>query len=308
MNRKLAVVDHEAVQRYLNEVCGHVRARAVHADIRQEMLNHLEELALDKLEEGWSEDDAVRYAVEQMGDPHAVGKQLHQAHRPKTNWGLIALVAVFITIALMAMYAVQLATGDQMQLHYVEHKATAIGIGLAAVAVVYFLFDYRRLQRYSWYIYVAALASMIATNSTFISLQVNGRYGWISIGSYLINVNWIALLMLVIALAGLLTQSESKRHLEGLKRVVSWFKDLAAYLMLPGFLFIKANQFSYLAIYFIVAAVMLIFAKRWTVLFGGIASMSALAVILRYNESFYYRHGANMDASRRFFSSGFECG
>lgn len=83
MNNK--PVQYESIQEYLVQVCRHVKARDVHRDIKVEMQNHLDELVEDKLNEGLSEDEAVRAALVQMGDPDQIGKQLHAAHKRLWN-------------------------------------------------------------------------------------------------------------------------------------------------------------------------------------------------------------------------------
>ena len=44
------------------------------------------------------EDAAVKKALEQMGDPVSVGRQLQKVHRPKTEWSIILFTVLLIFI------------------------------------------------------------------------------------------------------------------------------------------------------------------------------------------------------------------
>ena len=59
---------HERIQHYLDHMCVQVKAREVHNDLRDELGNHMEEMILDKEQEGYTEEEAIAYAIEQMGD------------------------------------------------------------------------------------------------------------------------------------------------------------------------------------------------------------------------------------------------
>ncbi|MBB6023846.1 hypothetical protein HNR77_004948 [Paenibacillus sp. JGP012] len=75
---------------YLDQICGLVKAREVHNDLREELGNHLHEIICDKEQEGYSPDQAAAYAIEQMGDPTELGKSMHKLHRHRMHWGLLA--------------------------------------------------------------------------------------------------------------------------------------------------------------------------------------------------------------------------
>ncbi|WP_338594259.1 permease prefix domain 1-containing protein [Paenibacillus sp. Y5S-9] len=78
---------HERIQHYLDHMCVQVKAREVHNDLRDELGNHMEEMILDKEQEGYTEEEAITYAIEQMGDPAVVGKSMHRLHRHRMHWG-----------------------------------------------------------------------------------------------------------------------------------------------------------------------------------------------------------------------------
>jgi len=50
--------------------------------IELEYKQHIEDSILDLIEEGYSEEEAERIAIEKMGDPIEIGKQLNEEHHP----------------------------------------------------------------------------------------------------------------------------------------------------------------------------------------------------------------------------------
>ena len=90
------------VERYLDRVCGHIPHRRARADVREELLTHLEEHAERLMQCGMGEADAWTRATEEMGEPEAVGNRLGAIHardpsldlqnaRTQLWWGLFFL-------------------------------------------------------------------------------------------------------------------------------------------------------------------------------------------------------------------------
>ena len=61
------VEQYKVVQEFLDRVCKQVRARAMHPEIREELLGHIEERTELLMLEGNAEEPAVQEAVKQMG-------------------------------------------------------------------------------------------------------------------------------------------------------------------------------------------------------------------------------------------------
>lgn len=71
---------------YIKEVTGYVRFKQDHLDIRLELQAHLEDRMEDFLEDGCSEEEAKRMALEVMGDAREVGEALDKEHGPVLGW------------------------------------------------------------------------------------------------------------------------------------------------------------------------------------------------------------------------------
>ncbi|APO45526.1 hypothetical protein BS614_16890 [Paenibacillus xylanexedens] len=144
---------HERIQHYLDHMCVQVKAREVHNDLRDELGNHMEEMILDKEQEGYTEEEAIAYAIEQMGDPAVVGKSMHRLHRHRMHWGLlVGLIGLSITSLLLIWIFTMNVADEKYQSLYRGHVVyTIIGV----ILMLFFIyFDYRKLKKAAWWIYI----------------------------------------------------------------------------------------------------------------------------------------------------------
>lgn len=78
---------------YLRELGAQIRSPKARERVSEEMKNHIEDQAVFYEQDGMSHEEALSQAVEQMGDPVAVGIELDRIHRPKPA-GRFLLLAV----------------------------------------------------------------------------------------------------------------------------------------------------------------------------------------------------------------------
>lgn len=90
------------VDRFLNEVCKHVKYRGAHKDISDELENHIEDHIRDFIDSGMDEETAIKKAVETMGDPAEIGNSLNKLHRPYLGWILSITNTLVIAAVLIA--------------------------------------------------------------------------------------------------------------------------------------------------------------------------------------------------------------
>lgn len=267
------ITQNEGVVRYLEQVCRHIRARDVHNDIRAELVGHLEELVdVMVTKEGLSEDQAIHRAIQQMGDPDQIGGQLHQVHKPRTEWGLIALIAVFIGIGLLAMYAVQLVVDERFSM-IVSNTLLHVSIGVVVMIAFYFL-DYRKLQRYSWHLYGFTIFLLLCAELR--GHQVNGRSGWIYIGGYFIDVYSFTHYLFIIAIAGIILSSKRDVHKGMWRRAMLSVREAAVYFIVPGLLFVLGNAIPEFIVYCVVLLVLLIVTRRFELIGMGCVALVLL--------------------------------
>ncbi|CAG7645858.1 Peptidoglycan glycosyltransferase MrdB [Paenibacillus solanacearum] len=251
--------DQEDVRRFLGEVCLPIKAREVHADIRKELLGHIEELTAEKEAEGFNREDAIRWAVSQMGDPAAIGSELHQVHRPRLNWGLLLAAIGFVLLGILVMYMFEVSMASVSSpygnVRYFAGKAAAVALGLLVMGFFYF-WDYRKLYSWSWPIYGVVVAGMLYT-VTF-GNQINGARSYIRFGRF--AVDWMSMspYLLLIAAVGILLRWHGKR---------TFWRSYFAFVIVPVFLLLSSPN--------LVAAVL--YLTGYTAVYGTISRRWFLA-------------------------------
>lgn len=161
------------IEHYIDQVCEVIKYKGVHAEIADELRNHIEEMKEGFIMDGIPENEAISKAIHQMGDPHILGKQFRQTYKPRTEWSLLGFVITFIGIGLFVMYSIEHSnsiTIPETSLFLNKTLATSLGITLA---VFLFFYDYQKLKKYSYHLYFITLIIMIYT--LFMDDQINGR-------------------------------------------------------------------------------------------------------------------------------------
>ncbi|WP_337102432.1 FtsW/RodA/SpoVE family cell cycle protein [Paenibacillus sp. YIM B09110] len=269
---------HPLVKQYLESVCGKVKAKEVHEDIRLEMLSHLEERVQDRLQAGdVSEENAIADAIEQMGDPEQIGKQLHAAHKPRMEWTLFGICMMLIGIGLVAMLAVQATGNERLGNYFVEKKLFFVMMGLGAMVCLYF-FDYRKLQRYSWHLYGFTIVLLAAAGQ--MGSAINGAKQWIIIGSVTFNVAAASPYLFMVAFAGILTR-ERAAELSGLKSRSRLLRDIVFFFLLPTYFYLTTSSLLYYSIFCFGTFLMLILiGKKYKLVLAGFGALAAITLWL----------------------------
>ncbi|WP_193726881.1 FtsW/RodA/SpoVE family cell cycle protein [Paenibacillus guangzhouensis] len=275
------LLKHEAVHRYLQQVCKQVRAKEVHQDIQMELLSHLEELIDDKLSVGISLETAIEQALSQIGDPILIGKQFHAAHKPVMEWGLAAIVAILVGIGFLAMYAMKFAVDQSFRDIFLPNQLTYAGIGVVMMVLVYYL-DYRKLQNYSWWIYGCALGLMVLCH--WFGMWVNGSRSFLAIGRFGVNVYEVVPYLFMIAFAGKIVMDRRR----GQERQMNTWITILVYVVLPGYFYLMSPLMDGLIVHCVGISVLhIVMTRQFKLLLGCMASfmlMIALAVFMNQDK------------------------
>lgn len=138
---------------FLDSVCEKVKCKAMHGDIRAELMSHILEIKERLTGEGKPELEAEDIALQEMGDPQEIGLRLDKIHRPKPEWSVIFLAAAVFLIGCFSFsdlyYQIDPADGTR---NVIEFICFALA-GLIAFYLIYF-FDLKKVLKYSMPIYI----------------------------------------------------------------------------------------------------------------------------------------------------------
>lgn len=261
----MALDRNERVEAFLDQVCSQVKAKEMHGEIRLEIGGHLEEAIAARRGEGVSEEEAVRLAIESMGDPKRIGKHLHSVHKPKTEWSVLLLTALLVGIGIVTMLGIQLSAVDQRisGMAFAVRKAMFSVIGFGLLLLLYFA-DYRKLKGWIRPLYGAASVLLLLPQAWLWGpTVVNGSKAWISLGPFTLHAPTLALYLFAAAIAGRVSLEERKPRRSLREQAFFFAKDFIVYYAIPGIFYLSCGSATTFAVHFICVTVLLLAGKRW---------------------------------------------
>ena len=150
--------EHKTIQSFLDVVAAQIRWKRACPIVTAELERHLEDQRDACTGEGL--ENAEELAVKEMGDPVVVGTELDRVHRPKPQWGIIALtIALALVGVLLRIFLTAGWKEEYMAVNPVKALAAFL-LGCVALLAGYFL-DYSRLSRHAGKIYIGVLIAGI---------------------------------------------------------------------------------------------------------------------------------------------------
>ncbi|WP_239257343.1 FtsW/RodA/SpoVE family cell cycle protein [Listeria ilorinensis] len=231
---------------YLSKVISKVKSKEAHSMIKKELSDHMEELSQSFQERGLSVEDADKKAMQEMGDPSIVGKNMNHLHKPRMDWLLIVLFVILAGISFLPL----IGGFSTPSIFLVKNQV--VWLVLAILALIGFLFfDYRKLKNLWMYFYGGGLLLFFVT--FLVGIELNGAKRWISLGGITIDGPAVALFLFFLAWAGIFAKIDAFKgwKKQGMLLILFWTSFLL-YFMLP--------QLMYSVIYFLCVLVMYIFS------------------------------------------------
>ncbi|PRS20642.1 FtsW/RodA/SpoVE family cell cycle protein [Bacillus safensis] len=188
-------------EKYVKSVCKRIKNKDVHSNIKLELMDHLYTLKEEAINAGMSEEEAVEQALDQIGDAEILGTQLHETHKVQIDFKMILLVLATCSCGLLVMYFLQFHS-DFTNLQNMNIFYKSLAFYLVGLVLIFglFSFDYRRLLKYSWHLYIGTLGMLIF--SMMFGSRVNGIL-FLRIRDVSINLTEIMPFLLAISLAGI---------------------------------------------------------------------------------------------------------
>ncbi|NKF08672.1 FtsW/RodA/SpoVE family cell cycle protein [Clostridium gasigenes] len=278
-------IDNKMVDEYVNNVCGLVKNKKVHENIKEELLGHIYEIVEEYIERGKSEEEAINQALLQMGSFDVIGSSLNKVHKAAPDWILLRMTSMFILFSIFTLGFMGINASSsghylgEISKKYIIRNGLYLIIGIAVVMGISKI-DYRSLKKYSKYIYIGAIIISIIGFS--VCPVVNGTMGWVRIGVMSFNVLYIAPILLTLSLAGIYENYDWS----SLKNILIGF----ALGFGPGLIFLVAPSVTSLVIYTIAVTTLMIISGiklRYVIISLGTLGMAFTAVIFQtaYNRA-----------------------
>ncbi|MEK3982516.1 FtsW/RodA/SpoVE family cell cycle protein [Paenibacillus sp. FSL K6-3166] len=249
----------ERQQKFLDKVCAEIKAKKTHPEIRLELANHLEELICEKEATGMPRDEAITWAIAQMGNPQTLGRELHQIHKPRVPWGLFGVIALLSAISLIGMGSVDAGYSDIVKGSFLDNalrrQSINILIGIVLMFGLYFI-DFRRLKGLSWVLYGTSLIGILV--SILWGTQVNGMNYGPRIFLILPDMTSYRPFMLIVALTGILV---NRREAANKKTLRSGLFEVGI-LLLPALFLLSLNALPELVMYLAYSIVLYLWIIR----------------------------------------------
>ncbi|MFS0556991.1 FtsW/RodA/SpoVE family cell cycle protein [Brevibacillus sp. 179-C9.3 HS] len=263
--------ENKRIAHYIKEVCSQIKNKEVHPAITLELENHFDEKIEDYREAGYGEDEATRIAIAQMGDPVDVGRHLHQAHKPRMEWGIVSIVVTLLGIGLLTLYSLYVAQDRRI---YFEKQL--IGIFIGTVALVGILFwDYSKLKRYSRLLYFSTLILLVYTLLEGIPIN---SINYLDIGRFPLHFIAISPFLFIVALAGIFTEWRENSRFTLVKAIAYFF---------PPFLLLVLGKYEFAVFLYVIGYIVLVIAAKPT----RRVVLSFIALVLSGVGSMYYFFG-----------------
>ncbi|WZL71704.1 FtsW/RodA/SpoVE family cell cycle protein [Clostridiaceae bacterium 35-E11] len=191
------------VSEFLKEVCHQIKYKKIHSDISKELLVHIDEIKDEYITKGMTEDEATRKAVEQMGNPTEIGKNLNKTHKPKTEWSIVMLISIMVLAGGGVLFSIASDTASSISMgQFIKAYLVYTLLGISICVACYF-FDYTKLEKYSLHIFGVTIAFLFV--SQWSPNTVNGSHQ-IIIGAISFNPVSTVIPFLLISFSGLLTK------------------------------------------------------------------------------------------------------
>ncbi|MGV2941517.1 FtsW/RodA/SpoVE family cell cycle protein [Mesobacillus sp. LC4] len=251
---------------YIRDLCKLIKNKDVHAHIKLEINDHLHTLKEEAMSTGLSEEEAIDQALARMGDAVVLGKQLNKTHKAPMDVKMLLPVLTASLFGLLVMYYLQFhsAFTELQELKVFNKSLSFYSVGVVLMLSL-FMFDYRRLMKYSKHFYAATILILLLT--VLIGVRVDD-VPFLNVGFATINFTEITPFLLVIAFSGMFHSWDWKDNRK------SWFG--LGIISIPILLMATTGAFAATIISIIVSAVIMHTSRsslKQTITFAVVASL-----------------------------------
>ncbi len=161
-------------EEYIRNVTDQIRIRRIRPQIAKELNDHIMDQAVEYYSEGMSEEEAERCAVQEMGEPIAVGEELNRIHRVHFPWkSWLFLTALFLMT--LPMMSTMVSLTEAISFRDVLHFQMRNVILSILISLIFCWIDYKKILR-------ASTALLVCIHILLLLAAIQNFYGYVHIG------------------------------------------------------------------------------------------------------------------------------
>lgn len=247
----MSLENNNKIDLYLEEVCIHVKNKDVHDEVSSEIKEHILEICYDYLEIGYSEEESINKALQRMGSTREIGSKLNKVHKAKPDFISLALILAIMTIGIFTLYS--LVSNDAYNSLISKNllfKNLIAGVAGIVIAYTIYTWNYRNLEKYSYYMYY--FACILMTSNYFLGRLINGEV-YLPLGGSALSITLITNFIFIISTVGIIKNIKLNNKTVYLK--------LSLIILLPMGLYLLNRQSAVGVMYFIELIIVLYFSK-----------------------------------------------
>ena len=124
-------IEADTLDGYLDIVQSEIEWKRAKKPAVLELREYIEDRKFDLMLQGYADDQMEAFVLEELEDPHKVGKKLNQIHRPQWNWPLLMCIGTIIVLGI----SLNLFCGGAQP---VSRVIVAYVLGIGIMAIVWF--------------------------------------------------------------------------------------------------------------------------------------------------------------------------
>ncbi|WML39787.1 FtsW/RodA/SpoVE family cell cycle protein [Neobacillus sp. OS1-2] len=142
---------------FLKEVTEQIKSKEAKKVVATELGFHIQEAKNLLIEMGLPEAEAEEKAIEQMGSPSKLGKQMNRLHKPKVDWFMIILLVTTLGLGFLPLASLGYLEDTT---HFAFTKSITVLLG-ASAAIGIMLIDFRKWKTRGWMFYTLGVLFLL---------------------------------------------------------------------------------------------------------------------------------------------------
>lgn len=161
---------------FLDKVTEQVKSKEAKESIKLEMEYHIQLAKKGWIKKGLSESEAEEKAINEMGSPSQLGRELSEIYRPTIDWAIVTLTVSLLMIGILPTLS--------SSHHFIILKLLMTCLGIAIV-IGFMYVDYRKFADFGYLFY--AIGSLLLISIIFFSNHMINGANYIKIGPIILQ-------------------------------------------------------------------------------------------------------------------------